>query len=111
MKYFVTDNERESTCYHEFYKGKWDGSTFWREDSLCLHDAVMIENKGFEDAIMEVIPTYDPFGETEVSIEAWEKIGQIIREKDERSQELYQEANVWVTDVFKEYDCFTILGI
>ena len=24
MKYFVRNSERESTCYHEFYKGKCD---------------------------------------------------------------------------------------
>lgn len=67
MKYFVRNKERENTCYHEFYKGKWDGNTFWKEDSISLHDNIMFENKGFVDAIMEVIPTYDPFGETEVS--------------------------------------------
>lgn len=33
MKYFVTDRERDGTCYHEFYKGRWDGKTFWKEDS------------------------------------------------------------------------------
>ena len=38
MKYFVKNSERESTCYHEFYKGKWDEKTFWKEDSLLLHD-------------------------------------------------------------------------
>lgn len=111
MKYFVTNNERESTCYHEFYKGKWDGSTFWKEDSLSLHDDIMIENKGFEDAIRAVIPTYDPCGETEVSFEEWKKIGRIIKQMDECSQELYQEADAWLKDVFKEYECFTILGI
>lgn len=29
MKYFVTNKERQGTCYHEFYKGKWDEKTFW----------------------------------------------------------------------------------
>ena len=111
MKYFVSNSEREGTCYHEFYKGKWDGKTFWKEDSLSLHDDIMFENQGFVDAIIEIIPTYDPFSETEISFETWEKIGQIIREKDEKSQELYQEADNWLNDVFKEYECFTILGI
>lgn len=111
MKYFVRNSERESTCYHEFYKGKWDGKTFWKDDSLSLHDDIMFKNQGFIDAIVEVIPTYDPFGETEISFEAWYKIGQFIREKDEGSQELYREADIWLSDVFKEYECFTILGI
>ena len=111
MKFFVRNNERENTCYHEFYKGKWDGKTFWKEDSLSLHDNLMFENKGFVDAIMEFIPTYDPFAETEVSVDEWEKIGQVIKQKDECSQDLYQEADEWLKEVFKEYDCFTILGL
>ena len=49
--------------------------------------------------------------ETEISLEIWKKIGQVIKEKDERSKELYEEADVWLNDVFKEYECITILGI
>ena len=60
---------------------------------------------------MEVIPTYDPYGETEISLEIWKKIGQVMKEKDEKSKELYQEADVWLNDVFKEYECITILGV
>ena len=71
----------------------------------------MFKNQGFVDAVIEVIPTYDPFGETEITLEIWDKIGQVIKEKDERSKELYQEADVWLNDVFKEYECITILGI
>lgn len=111
MKYFVRNSERCGTCYHEFYKGKWNGKTFWKDDSLLLHDDVMFKNQGFVDAVIEVIPTYDPFGETEISLETWENIGQVIKKKDESSKELYQEADVWLSDVFKEYDCITILGI
>lgn len=111
VKYFVINSGRESTCYHEFYKGKWDGKTFWKDDSLLLHDDVMFKNRGFVDAITEVIPTYDPFGVTEISFEMWKKIGQVMKEKDESSKELYQEADVWLKDVFEEYECFTILGL
>ena len=111
LKYFVKNSAREGTCYHEFYKGKWDGKTFWKEDSISLHDDILFKTPEFVDSIMEVVPTYDPFGETEISFEAWKKIGMIIREKDKRSQELYQEADSWLNEVFKEYECITILGI
>lgn len=111
LKYFVRNIEREDTCYHEFYKGKWDGKTFWKEDSLLLHDEVLFKNQGFIAAVKEVIPTYDPFGETEINLETWRKIEQIIQDKDGESKELYQEVDDWVNDVFKEYECFTILGI
>ena len=38
MKYFVMLDECKNTCYHEFYKGEWDEETFWKNDSLYLHD-------------------------------------------------------------------------
>ena len=78
---------------------------------MLLHDDVMFKIQGFVNAVMEVIPTYDPYGETEISLEIWKKIGQVIKEKDEKSKELYREADVWLNDVFKEYECITILGI
>lgn len=111
LKYFVCDADRKGTCYHEFYKGKWDGETFWKEDSISIHDDVLYENAGFEEAIYEVIPSYYPFGETEVSFDEWKKIGEIILQKDKRVQELYNEVDEWLKSVFEVYGCFTILGI
>ena len=57
MKYFVTDEQREGTCYNEFYKGKWDEETFWKKDSLSLHDDVLFRIDEFEKAIVRVIPS------------------------------------------------------
>ena len=111
MKYFVTDNEREGTCYHEFYRGKWDGYTFWKEDSLSIHDDIMVEHEGFPDAIKEIVTLYDSAGETEISFDEWIEIGKIIQQKDETSQAIYHEADEWLKDVFKTNGCFTILGI
>ena len=112
MKYFVTDEQREGTWYHEFYKGKWDEETFWKKDSLSLHDDVLIRIDEFEKAIVRVIPSYDPLGETEVYPVQWEEIGRIIRLKDNKEAiELYLEADAWAQDVFSSFECFTILGI
>ena len=110
MKYFIFNNQRNGSSYHEFYKGKWDEKTFWKADSILLHDDYLFDN-GFVDAIIDIIPTYDPFGETEITADEWKKIGNLILTKDEKSQEIYFEANEWLEDVFKEYNCFTILGI
>ena len=109
MKYFVQNFQRNGSCYHEFYKGKWDEHTFWKSDSIFLHDDVMTD--GFVEAIIEVVPTYDPFGETEISVLEWHEIGKKVLEKDITSQEQYKEANDWCAKVFQEYKCFTILGI
>ena len=109
MKYFVFDYQRDGTCYHEFYKGKWDGKTFWKSDSISLSDDDL---DYFYDAIREVIPQYDPYGDTEISIDQWNKIGEMILTKHIKTQEIYREADDWLkSQVFPKYNCFTILGI
>lgn len=111
MKYFVDEKERKGTCYHEFYKGKWDRKTFWKKDSLLIHDDIMFENKGFIEALVQVVPTYDSCKETEISQEDWVKIGEILSKSAEKGMELYREANEWLEEVFLEHKCFTILGL
>lgn len=109
MKYFVYDAQRNGSCFHEFYKGKWDGRTFWKYDSISLYYDYLFD--GFVDAIVEVVENYNPFGETEISFEQWKNIGEIIKTKDDKSKDLYNEADEWLQDVFKTYNCFTILGL
>ena len=111
MKYFVTDRERDGTCYHEFYKGRWDGKTFWKEDSISLHDNIMFQAKEFIAALVVCVSKYDPFGETEITADEWIKIGTLISSKDNISKKVYEEANKWAKEVFKSYGCFTILGL
>lgn len=111
MKYFVTNAERQGTCYHEFYKGKWDGRSFRRDDSICLHDDILGDAGGFAEIIFAVVPTYAPLGVTEISPEQWKQIGKLAEVKGGRAGELFREADEWAEDVFKIYDCFTILGI
>ncbi len=109
MKYFVRNEQRVGGCYYEFYKGTWDGHTFWKNDSIFLHDDVMTD--GFIESIIEVIPAYDPFGKTEISSFEWRKIGENTLSKDTESQEQYKEADKWLKCVFQKHNCFTILGI
>lgn len=112
MKYFVNNDQRSGTCYHEFYKGKWDESTFWASDSILLHDDILYEAAEFAEAIAEIIPVYDPYGETEIYPEQWKMIGErVCKSGNQMAVELYFEANEWVQDVFPSYGCFTIIGI
>ena len=111
MKYFVTDNERTHTAYHEFYKGKWDGKTFWKADSLSLDDNVLYGHRGFADALHKAVPEFDPYGITEISAEQWLRLHNFIPEDDAESLEMYNEADKWLKAVFDEYGCFTILGL
>ena len=109
MKYFINNNQRNGTCYHEFYKGRWDGKTFWKTDSILLDDDFL--TRDFIDAIIKIVPTFDPYGITEISNNEWKEIGNIIITKDVKSQEIYDEANEWLKNIFTTHDCFTILGI
>jgi hypothetical protein len=109
MTYFIRKDQQVGSCYHEFYKGAWDGRSFWSGDSILLHDDVMAG--GFEEAIREVIPAYDPCGVTEISVSQWRDIGRRVLRKDVPSQEQYKEADDWLAGVFQEHPCFTILGI
>ncbi len=111
MKYFIENSKRKGTCYHEFCRGKWDGATFWKEDSVFLHDDMLDQCGGFVDAILLIIPDYDRYGPTEVSAADWWKIGKAIRQSDRSCLELYEEVSAWAAEVFKSEECFTILGI
>ena len=111
MKDCIASEEREGGCYHEFYRGKWDGASFWKPDSLLLHDDVLGQRRGFVDAVLRVIPNYDSCGVTEVSREQWVKIGKALPVGDKESRELYQEIDAWAGEVFRSADCFSILGI
>lgn len=111
MKFFIKNDQRKGSCYYEFYKGKWDKETVWRENSIYLHEDILYDGKDFEDSLIEVIPGYDPNGYTEVSIDEWLKIGQIVNQKDVFAREIYQDADMWVQLACAECGCITILGI
>lgn len=78
MKYYVTLDACRGTCYHEFYKGKWDEKTFWKNDSLYLHDDILFELK-LADIFSEANYVYDPFNETEINEQQWQKIYEIAK--------------------------------
>ena len=112
MKYFVYSSERDSTAYHEFYNGKWDGKSFWSKDSICIQDDVLVEHKGFYKALLNAVPGYDPYTiDVEISKEAWRKIRELIPSDDIESLEMYEEASVWARAPFIKDGCFTILGL
>ena len=81
------------------------------EDSILLHDDVLDECPDFPKILLAVIPTYAPFGVTEVTCPQWEAVGALTETAGGTARELYDEANVWAQEVFRTHDCFTILGI
>lgn len=111
MKYFVFNGERKGIEYYEFYQGKWDGKTFRKEDSLFLHDDILMDNMEVIDAFFDTIPSFDPFGATEITYEQWREIGKNISQKSKKSKEIYDEANKVLESVFESKKCITVLGI
>lgn len=110
MKYFCTETEREGTCYHEFQKGKWDGCTFWKENSLLLHDDMFGELK-LGKLFKMVIPEYDSYGNTEVTKAVWADVCQRAAVMAGEVQAAIQEADVWVQENFETEEVFYILGL
>ena len=109
MKYFCRDHEREGTCYHEFQRGKWDGSSHWKADSLCIHDDVMIEI-GLDALLARCIPGYDPWGPTAVLLAQWNEVCRLSKQSGGPVAEAMVEADRWVRADAGMTE-FTILGI
>ena len=110
LKYFSTEGSRQGTCYHEFQKGKWDGHTFWKEDSLLIHDDVHLELKLY-GLFKQVLPTYDAFGDIAVNKTQWQEIYAMAEEIGGEMFEAIQEADAWVKECFETEEVFYMLGI
>ncbi len=115
MSYFVNNDERRGTCYHEFSCGKWDGKTFWDDNSLYLRDDYMSDLKLYElvlkPAFAEFGKTFSRWGGNEVTREIWESMLAHAIEVGGEVQTLFFEITPWVEKNFSRYDEFGILGI
>lgn len=109
-KYFCRSAERQGTCYHEFQKGKWDEHTFWKEDSLLIHDDVHLELKLY-GLFKQALPSYDAFGDIEVNKAQWQAIYRMAEEIGGEAYDAIKEADIWVQECFETEDVFYMLGI
>lgn len=115
MKYFLNEVEREasnSTCYHEFAKGKWDENAcvFWHKDSLNIPDDLLI-SLGIDTLLFSLVDDYNPVGETKISKEQWGKIYAKAEECGGDLLEAIHEVAPWVEANFRQHEVFTILGV
>lgn len=115
MKYFLNENERKatgSTCYHEFYKGKWNTKKmlFWNDDSMYISDDMMYDLK-LDELISSVVKGYDSYGETEINEIQWNKIKTKAEKMGGVVFEAITEITPWVEDNYMTNRVFTILGI
>jgi hypothetical protein len=109
LKYFIRLNKMEHTAYHQFQKGKWDGETFWRIDSLLLSDEIYRELHLLK--LFQIIPGYDPYEVMEIGKEQWNMIKENGASLGAEVQELVEEADPWVKENFETSDVFTIIGL
>jgi hypothetical protein len=109
LKYFIRLNKMEHTAYHEFQKGKWDGETFWKSDSLLLSDEIYRELHLLN--LFRIIPGYDPYEITEINRAQWNMIKENAATLGTEVQDLVKEADFWVKENFETSDVFTIIGL
>ena len=109
MKYYCTNSTKKGTCYHEFQKGKFEGS-FWHEDSLLLHDDILI-HLNLKNLFMSIIPHYNSYNETEVTPNDWKEIYIKACEIGGETKVVIEELNSWAEATFISHGLFTILGI
>ena len=107
--YFVKSKDRDGTCYHEFYKGKWKYCDYWHKDSICIDDDDMSER--LVEIIRKYVPDYDYFGETEITFLQWQQIKHDALEVSDEAAEIVKQAEPWVEENFKEHKVFTLLGV
>ena len=110
MKYFVFDHERKNTVYHEFQKGRFDGHTFWKSDSISISDDLLV-SLSLECLFARVIPNYNSYSEFEIDANLWNMIMQKAEQIGGDISECILEADDWVKNTYLEYDVFTIIGV
>lgn len=111
MKYFVRNNERRDTAYHEFFKGEWkDDDGFWHDGSVYLYDEFMSES-GLGRILFDAVAEYDSYGMTLFFPEDWEEVCRLAEKRGGMAKEIVDEARLWTEDAFETCGCFTILGL
>lgn len=109
MKYCCTESDRKGTCYHEFQKGKFNGS-FWDKDSILIDDDIL-NDLHLAELFHSVIPSYDECGQTEVSQEQWHEIYLKASKIGGEVKNAIDEIDLWTKNIFKTENVFTILGL
>lgn len=110
MRFFCVKSELKGTCYHEFQKGEWEEGSFWKEDSLYLHDDVLRSLKLYK-VFQAVNPDYTDYGETKMDKNKWNQVLRIADVMGGDVKAAVEEAHQWVIQVWKTEANFTILGI
>lgn len=115
MKYFTDNFERRGTCYHEFTRGKWDGETFWSDNSLYLRDDYLSDLKLYElvfkPAFDEQGEKFSRWGSNTVNRALWDSILRRAEDAGGEVWDLFREMTAFAEKSLSEDGEFSILGI
>lgn len=109
MKYCCTVDQKHGTCYQEFLKGKYEGK-HWNKDSLLLDDD-LVDDLGLYDLWIEIIPSHNRWGPTEIDYATWQRIWLAANQIGGEALIAMSEVNQWAEKNFKTETVFTILGV
>lgn len=115
MKYFTDNFERRGTCYHEFTRGKWDGKTFWDDNSLYLRDDIISDLKLYElvfkPAFERSGAKFNRWGPNEVTNELWDNILCLAEDAGGEVWNLFGEICTFAQKSLSADGVFSILGM
>ncbi|MCF0117729.1 MAG: hypothetical protein HUJ61_06770 [Bacilli bacterium] len=109
MHYFIVEDMRQGTCYHEFQTGN-KKDVFWDRTSLLLSDDLM-EKTGLYKFLEKNVPHYNYYGPSVISKETWELLKKYSRSESKIIQDIIKEMLPWAERSIEVYGCFTIYGI
>lgn len=108
-KFFLTGIK--GGCYIEFAKGKWDGRTHWRDDTLFLDDDLFNALGLYRDVFSKVFEAFNCWGPNRVTRDDWERLQVLAEECGGAVKDMFAELTPWVEDNFSEFEEFWILGV
>ena len=93
MKYFCKNKDREGTGYLEFLSGKWDGDTYWADESIYITPEKLYDC-GLKKAIRQVIPAFDVYGISfELDRKQWEQVAEYAGKNSVEASEAAAEVS------------------
>ena len=112
MKYFIDKKsvqESHTTCYFEFQKGSFKNKCC-DEDSIFIRDSLWDEYN-LSVLIEKFVPDFDYYGTTEINFDRWNRIVKFCESNSERWNCIIFDSRDWADECFKQYNCFTIVGM
>lgn len=108
---FAKENAEEcSTYFLEFTKDSIENIHPWKEDSIYMYGEIF-DALGLNKIFREVVPEFDFYDNTLVSVEKWNELYKKSRTMDQNVMEVFAELKVWVDECLEQQGDFVIRGM